>query len=430
MSPDTVANCALRHYDTHLRKGRPKSEGEWTVYAAIVAEQKDKMWVLSAATGTKCTAKRVDGCVLHDCHAEVLTRRGMVRVLCRELAKGDQSDLLDRQTEGKCKIKSDIFLHLYISCSPCGDASIYPVSNNRILYTGAKLVVLTKGDCESSKDGDDNQQLLQGTCVAREKVQTLGKLRVKSGRSNLPPNSRSSSMSCSDKLVCWQVIGMQGSLLSRAIENVRLSSIVVSRDIKIPDGSSAQDDALDRAISDRIRSICTDLPGMAAQQIVPSMHTVSAVFPFDKTFVESRGVATIDVLENDQIEPSAVGRKRKREGSFASASPCGLAVNWQSCDSDRVEILVGARGVLQGRKPNLDLEYERLASRLSRSKILRLVEELGIEGEKSSYSLIKQEMGDSKWLELKTKVLSMGPLSGWLRNQVSGDFVRASRTPA
>jgi hypothetical protein len=367
---------------------------------------------------------------LHDCHAEVLTRRGMMRVLCRELAKGDQSNLLERQTTGKWKIMSDILLHLYISCSPCGDASIYSVSNDQVLHTGAKVVVLTKGGCESLKHDDENLQLLQGTCVAREKVQGLGKLRVKSGRSNLPPNLRSSSMSCSDKLVCWQVIGMQGSLLSRAIENVRLASIVVSRDIKIPEGSSAQDEALDRAISCRIRSICTGFPGMAAQHIVPRIHTVSAVFPFNKAYVETRGIATMCSLENDRMEPSAVRTKRKRERLLASVSPCGLSVNWQCCDSDSVEVLVGARGVLQGRKPNLDPEYERLASRLSRYRILRLLEEVGINGGKSSYRLIKQELADSSWLELKTRVLSEGILSGWLRNQVAGDFVRASSTTA
>lgn len=430
VSPEDIANCALRHYSSHLTKGRPKLEGEWTVYAAIVAEQENKLWVVSCATGTKCTTKRVNGCVLHDCHAEILTKRGLIRVLCRELARKDQSSLLERQPNGKFKLRSDISLHLYISCSPCGDASIYSISNDQVLFTGAKIVVFPEGSTEPPDDGGGNQHLLKGTSVAREKVQLLGKLRVKSGRSNLPPNMRSSSMSCSDKLVYWQVVGMQGAMLSGMIEMVRLSSIVVSRDKRIPVGSLAQEKALDRAISERIRSICADMPGIVAHPIVPRIHTVSSFFPFDKVHVESRVSTAIGTPTKNGTEPMTGGAKRKREGFASSVSPCGLSVNWQCCDTKLVEILVGARGVLQGRKPKIDIDYERLASRLSRLQLLRLIEEVGAgyDGKPSSYMEIKQKIADSVWLERKTKLLSKGPLSGWLRTQDMGDFLLTSST--
>lgn len=68
--PDLVAECALRHYNRNISKGKPKDESEWTVYAAIVAEEEDNLLVISAATGTKCTAIREEGFVLHDSHAE------------------------------------------------------------------------------------------------------------------------------------------------------------------------------------------------------------------------------------------------------------------------------------------------------------------------------------------------------------------------
>ena len=67
-----VARTALDHYDRDLStKGKPK-ENEWTVYAAIVAVSNGSSWVVTSATGTKCTATRHNGCVLHDSHAEVL----------------------------------------------------------------------------------------------------------------------------------------------------------------------------------------------------------------------------------------------------------------------------------------------------------------------------------------------------------------------
>ena len=164
---DRIADCALNHYDhglsTHQR-GKPKPESEWTVYAAIVAEHlssrevrsidgqdnsKDsRLWVVSCATGTKCTARRVKGCILHDCHAEVLAKRGLQRVLWKErlhfqkaLKEGKHDPYPEHSThllqptpsinqgtgEHTFNIRPDLRLHLYISDSPCGDASIYPI---------------------------------------------------------------------------------------------------------------------------------------------------------------------------------------------------------------------------------------------------------------------------------------------------------------
>lgn len=126
---ESIAECALRHYNKNISKGKPKDQSEWTVFAAIVAQAEDNLWVVSAATGTKCTAIRKGGFVLHDSHAEILARRGLVRVLWLEIAKFSESQsteerlLLEQEpNRKKYKLRQNTTLHLYVSDSPCGDA--------------------------------------------------------------------------------------------------------------------------------------------------------------------------------------------------------------------------------------------------------------------------------------------------------------------
>lgn len=69
MLPDKIASCALDHYNSQLIKKKAHSQGEWTVYAAVVASQsatvkqtgvalsaspslqEENCWTVSSATG-------------------------------------------------------------------------------------------------------------------------------------------------------------------------------------------------------------------------------------------------------------------------------------------------------------------------------------------------------------------------------------------
>jgi hypothetical protein len=410
-------------------------------------------------------------------------------------------------TTTKFQLRKELQLHLYISDSPCGDGSIYSVvddkkdhdkddnndnnNNGGVQYTGAKVIVSQDTRVDSTNCGGAHQ-LLDGTNVAREEVQLLGKLRTKSGRSNLPAHLRSTSMSCSDKIVQWSILGLQGGLLSENIvDPIRLTRVVVSRDPRVLE--DAQLVALERAIPMRVQAVWDHC--LAADDhehgrdrdhgmlLIPSVHVVvSQVFDSGKAATAARSAkqqrqaadnnnaTTVQANNNNNNTPNEgkTSTKRKRGGNGPTISPCGFALNWQqsesrsssSCcctttsntstsSSTPTEILVGARGIRQGKKPKSLEDYQKLASRLSRSELLQrqqqlqhvlLVSSKGDDDDdeqqqqqpyyldiaaavataatqtQTTYQEFKSHYCSKKWRELKSNIIfkGRGPLVGWL----------------
>jgi tRNA-specific adenosine deaminase 1 len=477
---DCVARVALDHYERILpTKGKPK-EDEWTVYAALVATtletaaagngSRRHCWVVSSATGTKCTAARSNqGYILHDSHAEALVRRGLVRVLWKEVERLQQEKRSDKTTaagttsaddqnrllEETCKpnsyrLLSDIDLHLYISDSPCGDASIYSLDGHdntelllnaadKVQFTGAKVIVSQATAVDSAACGG-HHQLLEGSAVAREDVQLLGKLRTKSGRSNIIAEQRSTCMSCSDKLVRWSVCGLQGSLLSDLIPDpITLSSIVVSRDWRVAKPES-QLQALQRAVPDRVVAVVQSL--LEGRDAL--LQRVGRIKEYASTLVPPRVALSEESFARGKSESEirqgkyASSRKRKRQEEESTlpapikVSTCGISINWQQTDCRQVELTVGARGILHGKKPKNVHDYCSLRSRLCRGGMVALAKKCGLQvgsAGPTTYHDWKMQRGSKLNTELRDCILESesGPLAGWLLG--GGDFEISSKLP-
>jgi hypothetical protein len=586
---DEIARMALRHYDMELpQKAKPKAT-EWTVYAAIVAvvvdhhrpddhheqEQQEtsrRMWVVSSGTGTKCcvvppayrrrhissssssssnngqkneeNATSTDAvaaaataeaglCVLTDCHAEILARRGLQRVLCLEMqsllcweqqlrqrqvqpqapqggvvepppspsppppplyknnndsslsagecdrtkllriveqqdddAKDERNDnglsmhdtTADHPSSAKYKLRDDLTLHLYVSDSPCGDASIYsirpspPLSTNaddsggsnlgapccrqeekEIQFTGAKVILSDHTTTATATAQLPIQTVAPGVCLAREpQAQLVGRLRTKSGRSNLEPRLRSQSMSCSDKITRWSILGLQGALLERhMLEPVRLTSLVVSHDPRADRASQLE--ALQRAVADRTQDALhlmrdhakngclldstASVENFIKNAKIPSVHLVDTSFERGK----ARSVATVSLPPTSSSSLPPVTKKRKLD-PVKPIPACGLCANWQCGRDATVEIVVGARGLRQGRKPKTECDFVNLASRLSRHALARHAAMLhraaaGMRSADKSideYSEHKRHQATAAYSSVRDFVLSRGPLAGWL----------------
>ncbi|XP_076812018.1 double-stranded RNA-specific editase 1-like isoform X2 [Clavelina lepadiformis] len=182
--------------------------------------------VISLATGTKCVNGEYisnQGSALFDCHAEIVSLRGLRRYLYEQLmacAKGENTIFMACEGGGY-RVKPDVFFHLYINTSPCGDARIFSPheSSGEDLHPDRKSRSLLRTKIECG----------EGTIPIEDRVHLpeRGRGNVQQTWDAIISGERLLTMSCSDKLAKYNVLGIQGSLLSIFIEPMYLSSIIL-----------------------------------------------------------------------------------------------------------------------------------------------------------------------------------------------------------
>jgi len=211
---DTVAGLVRRQFD-HILGGTTFSKRK--VLAGIVLDWQGEASVLCIATGTKCINGEqlcLDGSVLNDCHAEVVARRSLLAWLYDQLtlALEGKASFLQRSPAGGFCLHPDATLHMFISTAPCGDARIFS------LHESAH---------KAGNSGGPNRGKLRSKIESGMGTVPLpngGRLQTWDG---VVSGDRLLTMACSDKLLAWNVVGLQGALLSHWLEPVYLSSLTL-----------------------------------------------------------------------------------------------------------------------------------------------------------------------------------------------------------
>ena len=194
------------------------------------------------ATGTKSlntSDYQPDVCCLHDCHGEVLAKRSFQAFLWDVVLsyfKGikpeyDLFEVKSLNKSKKLKLRTIYKLHMYVSCPPCGDCSLSNLTKtNKKLQEDninnenekkSKLIyeMASTGAKELSKFFDEK--------IVQSSKNEIGVLRTKPYRSDTQVKFRSPSLSCSDKIMNWNILGLQGALLSMFIDPIYIQSLVI-----------------------------------------------------------------------------------------------------------------------------------------------------------------------------------------------------------
>ncbi|XP_071945236.1 double-stranded RNA-specific adenosine deaminase-like isoform X2 [Antedon mediterranea] len=173
-----------------------------------------------------------DGRVNIDNFGLTITRRSFVRFLYRELKsymeeKAADSIFVHMPGSHLLSIKDGVTFHLYMNRAPSGDATQFVNPNeNHKEATKEDMCLMSTGEHIPKILVDSSRLTVKtntGNVLGVDKIQS----KVEMTFAFLSKQSQIPLMSDSDKLLCWNVIGLQGALLSYFIKPVYLMSITV-----------------------------------------------------------------------------------------------------------------------------------------------------------------------------------------------------------
>lgn len=366
--------AVLKVLDLYSSFGFAPQHSQYTVLASffLIRSGTTDIKVISLGTGTKCLpANRLSpkGEIVNDSHAEVLARRSAVLWFLEEIQRicsvdAYRSPWLDHLcSDGRYSLRDGVKLNLYISTVPCGDASM------RILAS------VQDKEMASLKDNAIFPPLDPSTASrGRDDYSRLGVLRTKPGRADSPPTL---SMSCSDKIAKWIVLGIQGALSFHFLHPLHISNIVIG-EVPVDMQTMVREDC-ERAFWKRLDGIQEDF-----RVLSPTIYFTALPFTHSRSVLTSNG-------------------------------SCNESLCW-TADSQPFEILIN--GLKRGVSPKHRYR-EKARPRVSRIALLHSYDLTLVAQKKPSLSnaetYLQLKLSASGYQTAKETLMGKsGPFTGWL----------------
>ncbi|XP_062847003.1 adenosine deaminase domain-containing protein 1 isoform X2 [Trichomycterus rosablanca] len=302
----------IKEMFSKLMDSYPEFSGCGGTLAAFVTQSPTWFEVVALGTGNSNTKLSLspNGRILHDSHAVVTARRSLMRYLYRHLllfysknrALEEKSVFQLDETTKLLTLKSHITLHLYLNQLPKGAAQIPSYLRLNPLSISAWEV---------------NNQIGLHVMIDGMVFSVFSSTFEQSG-------SRVVSMSASDKITQWQVVGFQGALLSHFIEPIYVSSILIG------DESCNDIRGMEVALNQRVDGITSKLP-MYYCVYRPQISLVASVIPTDAHGSQKnlslnwcQGDVSLEVV--DSVEGKSVEESPFKSGPALASRLCKAAM--------------------------------------------------------------------------------------------------------